>query len=67
MAEGFVAGTELKYQCKPGYTAASGKPSVVTCLRDGTWSADVDFCIREYLSSSLFDSVSDLYMLEMLF
>ncbi|XP_057256575.1 complement receptor type 2-like [Pezoporus wallicus] len=47
VAEGFVAGTELKYQCKPGYAAASGKSSVVTCLHDGTWSADVDFCIRQ--------------------
>ncbi|NXS74696.1 CR1 protein, partial [Pandion haliaetus] len=40
-------GTKLKYQCKPGYTAASGKSSVVTCLSDTTWSADPDFCIRQ--------------------
>ncbi|KFZ54620.1 Complement receptor type 1, partial [Podiceps cristatus] len=42
-----LAGTKLTYRCKPGYTAASGKSSVVTCLSDRTWSADPDFCIRQ--------------------
>ncbi|NWH48528.1 CR1 protein, partial [Fregata magnificens] len=42
-----LAGTELRYRCKPGYTAASGKSSVVTCLSNATWSADPDFCIRQ--------------------
>ncbi|KFQ11767.1 C4b-binding protein alpha chain, partial [Leptosomus discolor] len=42
-----LAGTKLTYQCKPGYTAASGKSPVVTCLEDRTWSADPDFCIRQ--------------------
>ncbi|XP_010280944.1 PREDICTED: complement receptor type 1-like, partial [Phaethon lepturus] len=42
-----LAGTKLRYRCKPGYTAASGKSSVVTCLSDTTWSADPDFCIRQ--------------------
>ncbi|NXX86752.1 C4BPA protein, partial [Urocolius indicus] len=41
------AGTQLRYQCKPGYTAARGKSSVVTCQSDKTWSADPDFCIRQ--------------------
>ncbi|KFQ86465.1 C4b-binding protein alpha chain, partial [Phoenicopterus ruber ruber] len=41
------AGTTLMYRCKPGYTAASGKSSVVTCQIDTTWSADPDFCIRQ--------------------
>ncbi|XP_010080182.1 PREDICTED: C4b-binding protein alpha chain-like, partial [Pterocles gutturalis] len=41
------AGTELSYRCKPGYTAAQGKSSLVTCLSDTTWSADPDFCIRQ--------------------
>ncbi|NWQ98470.1 C4BPA protein, partial [Burhinus bistriatus] len=41
------AETKLTYRCKPGYTAASGKSSVVTCLSDSTWSADPDFCIRQ--------------------
>ncbi|KAM9520376.1 complement component receptor 1-like protein isoform 1-T1 [Guaruba guarouba] len=56
VAEGFVAGTELKYQCKPGYTAASGKSSVVTCLRNGTWSADVDFCIRQQCAPPMIEN-----------
>ncbi|NWI28363.1 C4BPA protein, partial [Sula dactylatra] len=42
-----LAGTTLKYRCKPGYTAASGKSSVVTCLSNKTWSADPDFCIQQ--------------------
>ncbi|KAM6370403.1 C4b-binding protein alpha chain-like isoform 2-T2 [Pluvialis apricaria] len=41
------AGTKLTYRCKPGYTPASGKSSVVTCLSGSTWSADPDFCIRQ--------------------
>ncbi|XP_065710378.1 membrane cofactor protein-like [Patagioenas fasciata] len=41
------AGTELSYRCKPGYTAAQGKSSVVPCLSNRTWSADPDFCIRQ--------------------
>ncbi|KAM6191889.1 complement component receptor 1-like protein [Sarcoramphus papa] len=47
VGESSLAGTKLGYQCKPGYTAASGKSSVVTCLSDTTWSADPDFCIRQ--------------------
>ncbi|NWR79181.1 CR1 protein, partial [Centropus unirufus] len=43
----FLAGTQLKYRCKPGYTAASGKSSFVTCMMDTTWSVDPDFCIRQ--------------------
>ncbi|GAB0200054.1 complement receptor type 1 [Grus japonensis] len=42
-----LAGTTLTYRCKPGYTTANGKSSVVTCLSDRTWSADPDFCIRQ--------------------
>uniref|UniRef100_A0A8B9PPJ3 Sushi domain-containing protein n=1 Tax=Apteryx owenii TaxID=8824 RepID=A0A8B9PPJ3_APTOW len=45
-----LAGTELTYGCKPGYTAASGKSSVVTCLINTTWSADSEFCIRKQCS-----------------
>lgn len=61
-------GTKLRYQCKPGYAAASGKSSLVICLSDTTWSADPDFCIREYLRFSpvLTDCASYLYTLEML-
>ena len=63
-----LAGTALRYRCNPGYTAARGKSSVVTCLSDTTWSADPEFCIREYLCSSPVptDCMSDLYTLELL-
>ncbi|NWU99165.1 C4BPA protein, partial [Upupa epops] len=40
-------GTKLSYRCKPGYTAARGKSSVVTCQEDADWAADQDFCIRQ--------------------
>ncbi|NXK25116.1 C4BPA protein, partial [Arenaria interpres] len=43
----YPAETELMYRCKPGYVAAKGKSSVVTCQIDLTWSADPDFCIRQ--------------------
>ncbi|NXE20888.1 CR1 protein, partial [Ardeotis kori] len=42
-----LAGTTLRYRCKPGYAAAKEKSSVVTCLSDTTWSADPDFCVRQ--------------------
>ncbi|NXI35453.1 CR1 protein, partial [Galbula dea] len=46
-ADSYTAGTELRYQCKPGYTAARGKSSAVTCLDDRSWSAEPDFCVRQ--------------------
>ncbi|NXT86198.1 CR1 protein, partial [Zapornia atra] len=47
VGDSLPVGTELRYRCKQGYTPAHGTSSVVTCLSDGTWSADPDFCIRE--------------------
>ncbi|KFV11875.1 Complement receptor type 1, partial [Tauraco erythrolophus] len=61
------AGTKLRYQCKPGYTAASGKSSVVTCLNDATWSADPDFCIRQRCTRPTIengDVVADNFLFE---
>ncbi|NXN98949.1 C4BPA protein, partial [Rhinopomastus cyanomelas] len=40
-------GTKLRYRCRPGYTAAGGKSSVVTCQEDADWAADQDFCVRQ--------------------
>ncbi|NWW78541.1 CR1L protein, partial [Climacteris rufus] len=41
-------GTKLTYQCNPGYEAAPGKSSVITCQSNETWSAaDPHFCVRE--------------------
>ncbi|XP_009895483.2 uncharacterized protein LOC104297273 [Dryobates pubescens] len=48
VGESSPAGTVLSYQCKPGYAAARGKSSDVTCLDDTTWSADPDFCTRQH-------------------
>ncbi|NXJ74348.1 C4BPA protein, partial [Trogon melanurus] len=47
VADSSLAGTELRYRCKPGYAAARGKSSVVICLDNTTWSADPDFCVRQ--------------------
>ncbi|NXI53419.1 CR1 protein, partial [Chloroceryle aenea] len=46
-ADSSLAGTVLTYRCKPGYAAARGKSSLVTCLNDTTWAADPDFCTRQ--------------------
>ncbi|KAF1627991.1 Complement receptor type 1, partial [Eudyptes filholi] len=62
-----LAGTKLMYQCKPGYTAASGKSSVVTCLNNATWSADPDFCIRQQCAPPTIkngDVIADNFLFE---
>ncbi|NWI49898.1 C4BPA protein, partial [Calyptomena viridis] len=44
-------GTQLSYQCNPGYEAAPGKSSVLICQSNDTWSAaDPDFCVRQQCS-----------------
>ncbi|NXQ94233.1 CR1 protein, partial [Sagittarius serpentarius] len=61
------AGTELRYHCKPGYTAASDKSSVVTCLSDTTWSADPDFCIRQSCTAPTIENgrvIEDSFLFE---
>ncbi|KAM8795879.1 membrane cofactor protein-like [Eudromia elegans] len=47
----YAMGTKLTYTCKPGYTAASGTSSVVTCLTNATWSANSKFCTRQQCST----------------
>ncbi|NXF44601.1 CR1L protein, partial [Oceanites oceanicus] len=62
-----LAGTKLRYLCKPGYTAASEKSSVVTCLSDATWSADPDFCIRQQCTRPTIengDVIADNFLFE---
>uniref|UniRef100_A0A8C0EP88 Sushi domain-containing protein n=1 Tax=Bubo bubo TaxID=30461 RepID=A0A8C0EP88_BUBBB len=62
-----LAGTKLSYRCKPGYAAASGRSSVVTCLSDKTWSADPDFCIRQRCSPPTIengDVIADNFLFE---
>ncbi|NXC31521.1 C4BPA protein, partial [Campylorhamphus procurvoides] len=44
-------GTKLTYKCNPGYEAAPGKSSVLTCQENDTWSAaEPDFCVRQRCS-----------------
>ncbi|KFW09498.1 Complement receptor type 1, partial [Eurypyga helias] len=67
VGESSLAGTKLNYRCKPGYTAASGKSSAVTCLNDASWSADPDFCIRQQctpLTIKNGDVVADNFLFE---
>uniref|UniRef100_A0A8V5H6E2 Uncharacterized protein n=1 Tax=Melopsittacus undulatus TaxID=13146 RepID=A0A8V5H6E2_MELUD len=47
--EPYTVGTTLRYRCRPGYTMASGKSPVVTCVSNSSWSADPDFCIGGFL------------------
>ncbi|XP_074019626.1 complement receptor type 1 [Numenius arquata] len=63
----YPAETKLTYRCKPGYTAAKGKSSVVTCLIDATWSADSDFCTRQQCSPPRIengDVIADNFLFE---
>ncbi|NWU31286.1 C4BPA protein, partial [Dyaphorophyia castanea] len=47
-----VFGTTVRYRCNPGYKAAPGKSSAVTCQSDATWSAaDPLFCVRQQCSA----------------
>ncbi|NWI84793.1 C4BPA protein, partial [Pitta sordida] len=51
VGESSAFGTELRYRCNPGYKAAPGKSSVLTCLSNDSWSAaDPDFCVRQQCS-----------------
>ncbi|KFR16503.1 Complement receptor type 1, partial [Opisthocomus hoazin] len=62
-----LAGTALRYRCNPGYTAARGKSSVVTCLSDTTWSADPEFCIRQQCTRPTIangDVIADNFLFE---
>ncbi|CAO2638949.1 Complement receptor type 2 [Lemmus lemmus] len=41
----FAVDTTWSYKCLPGY---SGKPFLITCLKNSTWSDAQQFCTREY-------------------
>nr|XP_013805943.1 PREDICTED: complement receptor type 1-like [Apteryx mantelli mantelli] len=63
--DSYPPGTQLRYRCRPGYTAASGKSPYVTCLPDTTWSAESDFCIGKLcdppdIQHGKFDYTTDL-------
>ncbi|NXI74687.1 CR1 protein, partial [Anseranas semipalmata] len=46
----YPVGASLRYKCRPGYTGASGKSPMVTCLPNSTWAADPDFCVGKLCS-----------------
>ncbi|KAK4809250.1 hypothetical protein QYF61_016064 [Mycteria americana] len=43
----FPVGRTVEYVCRPGYTQHLGMPPAITCLRNRTWSAALEFCKRK--------------------
>ncbi|KAF1651765.1 hypothetical protein FQA23_0003049, partial [Aptenodytes patagonicus] len=43
----FPVGRKVEYVCRPGYTWHPGMPPAITCLRNRTWSAALEFCKRK--------------------
>ncbi|NXK89840.1 C4BPA protein, partial [Formicarius rufipectus] len=43
--DSYPVGTQLRYQCRPGYVRNGDEPTLVTCLANSTWSEKPDFCI----------------------
>ncbi|XP_032566252.1 complement receptor type 1-like [Chiroxiphia lanceolata] len=42
----FPVGRTVEYVCRPGYSQHPGMPPSITCLRNQTWSAVLEFCKR---------------------
>lgn len=40
----FAEGSRVEYVCRPGYTQLPGMSPAITCLRNQTWSAVLEFC-----------------------
>uniref|UniRef100_A0A8C0ES66 Sushi domain-containing protein n=1 Tax=Bubo bubo TaxID=30461 RepID=A0A8C0ES66_BUBBB len=40
----FPVGRTVEYVCRPGYAQHLGMPPAITCLRNHTWSAALEFC-----------------------
>lgn len=40
----FPVGRKVEYVCRPGYTWHPGMPPAITCLKNRTWSAALEFC-----------------------
>lgn len=40
----FPVGRTVEYVCRPGYAQHLGMPPTITCLRNQTWSAALEFC-----------------------
>uniref|UniRef100_A0A8C8EDD1 Sushi domain-containing protein n=1 Tax=Otus sunia TaxID=257818 RepID=A0A8C8EDD1_9STRI len=43
----FPVGRTVEYVCRPGYAQHLGMPPAITCLRNQTWSAALEFCKRK--------------------
>ncbi|KFQ79184.1 hypothetical protein N337_12503, partial [Phoenicopterus ruber ruber] len=43
----FPVGRTVEYVCRPGYVQHRGMPPAITCLRNRTWSAALEFCKRK--------------------
>ncbi|KFO78356.1 hypothetical protein N303_05338, partial [Cuculus canorus] len=43
----FPVGRTVEYVCQPGYAQQPGMPLTITCLRNRTWSAALEFCRRK--------------------
>ncbi|XP_027750988.1 complement receptor type 1-like [Empidonax traillii] len=43
----FPVGRTVEYVCRPGYSQHPGMPPSITCLRNQTWSAVLEFCKRK--------------------
>ncbi|NXW71197.1 DAF factor, partial [Hirundo rustica] len=47
----FPEGSRVEYVCLPGYTQLPGVSPAITCLRNQTWSAALEFCQRKQCPS----------------
>ncbi|NWV23166.1 DAF factor, partial [Origma solitaria] len=42
----FPEGSRVEFVCRPGYSQLLGMSAAITCLRNQTWSAALEFCKR---------------------
>ncbi|NXQ22274.1 DAF factor, partial [Peucedramus taeniatus] len=47
----FPEGSRVEFVCQPGYTQLLGVSPAITCLRNQTWSAVLEFCGRKQCPS----------------
>ncbi|XP_066191655.1 LOW QUALITY PROTEIN: complement receptor type 1-like [Sylvia atricapilla] len=47
----FPEGSRVELVCRPGYTQLPGVSPAITCLRNQTWSAALEFCKRQQCPS----------------
>ncbi|NXA67499.1 DAF factor, partial [Mohoua ochrocephala] len=43
----FPEGSRVEFVCRPGYAQLLGVSPTITCLRNQTWSAALEFCARK--------------------